>query len=187
MNKATGAFIFLAGVAAGSIGTWFIVKKKYEEIADAEIASVKEAYGRRTAIVLDEASTEGNDKDKPDLMTFYKDKIKDEGYVNYSEKPSDKSESKEDKEMKKPHVISYEEFEESDFEAIALTYYADNVLVDDDDEVINNADEVIGDIDISHEFGDEDCIYVVNDELKTIYEICRDHRKYSDIPRPKSI
>lgn len=182
MNKATGAFIFLAGVAAGAVGTWFIIKKKYEETA-----SVKEAYGRRTAVVLDETSSESNDKDKPDLMTFYKDKIKDEGYTNYSEKPSDKSESEEDKKMKKPHVISYKEFEESDFESIPLTYYADNVLVDDDDGVIDNTEEIIGDVDILHEFGDEDCFYVINDELKTVYEICRDHRKYSDIPRPKSI
>lgn len=184
MNKASGALIFLAGVAAGSIGTWFIIKKKYEEIADAEIASIKEAYGRRTSVILDETTTEGNDKDKTDLMTFYKDKIKDEGYVNYSEKPSN---NKEDKEMKKPRVITYEEFNESDFDAISLTYYADDVLVDDDDEVINNTDEIIGDIDISHEFGDEDCVYVVNNELKTVYEICRDYRKYSEIPRPNSI
>ncbi len=186
MNKATGAFIFLAGVAAGAVGTWFIIKKKYEELADAEIASVKEAYGRRTAVVLDETSSESNDKDKPDLMTFYKDKIKDEGYTNYSEKPSDKSESEEDKKMKKPHVISYKEFEESDFESIPLTYYADNVLADDDDEVINNVDEIIGNINVPHEFGDDDCIYVANDKLKTVYEICRDRRKYSEIPRPKS-
>lgn len=180
----------------GSVGTWFIVKKKYEELAESEIASVKEAYGRRTAIVLDETPTvtarkiladESNDKDQPDLMTFYKDKIKDEGYSNYSKRPSDKSEKKGDEEMKKPRIISYEEFESSDFEEIALTYYADNVLTDDDDEVIDNTNEIIGDIDILHEFADKNCVYVENDKLETIYEICRDNRKYSEIPRPRRI
>ena len=45
MNKTlTNLAIFVAGAAVGSIATWAIVKKKYEQIANEEIKSVKEVF-----------------------------------------------------------------------------------------------------------------------------------------------
>lgn len=45
-NKLLGTIIFAAGAAIGSIATWVVVKKKYEQIAQGEINSVKEEYDR---------------------------------------------------------------------------------------------------------------------------------------------
>lgn len=45
MNKTLfGVIAFAAGAAIGSVVTWKVVKTKYEQIADEEIASVKEEY-----------------------------------------------------------------------------------------------------------------------------------------------
>lgn len=44
-------FIFVAGAAVGSAATWKIVKTKYEQIAQEEIDSVKEEYGRLTKLM----------------------------------------------------------------------------------------------------------------------------------------
>lgn len=38
---------FVAGGALGSLATWMFVKKKYEQIAQEEIDSVKEVYSKR--------------------------------------------------------------------------------------------------------------------------------------------
>ena len=47
MNKNVfGMIMFAAGAAIGSVVTWRIVKTKYERIADEEIESVRDEYGR---------------------------------------------------------------------------------------------------------------------------------------------
>ena len=40
------AFIFTTGAAIGSVVTWKVIKEKYKKIADEEIESVREEYGR---------------------------------------------------------------------------------------------------------------------------------------------
>ena len=45
MNKKTTILLaFILGAASGSAVTWYSVKKKYEEIAQREIDSVKEVF-----------------------------------------------------------------------------------------------------------------------------------------------
>lgn len=47
MSKTTGFVMFVLGAAVGSVATWQYVKKKYEQIAQEEIDSVKEIFSRR--------------------------------------------------------------------------------------------------------------------------------------------
>ena len=49
MNKTilSNVGMFVAGVAIGSLATWKLVKTKYEQIAQEEIDSVKEAFSKR--------------------------------------------------------------------------------------------------------------------------------------------
>lgn len=90
-----------------------------------------------------------------------------------------------DKEESDPiRVISGDEYGENmAYDRICLSYYRDHVLADDDDEIIRNADSVIGteamaDID---ELEDGITVYVVNDTLKSYYEIFIDNRTYSEV------
>ena len=87
----------------------------------------------------------------------------------------------------KPYVISPEEFGEfEDYERISLSYYADQVLADEDDEKVDDADNVVGLESLTH-FGEfeDDSVFVRNDRLKCDYEILLDQRTYSDVMKQR--
>ena len=57
MNKTVNFMIFVVGAAVGSIVTWRYIDKKYEQIAQEEIDSVKEVFAKREQ----QDSVENND------------------------------------------------------------------------------------------------------------------------------
>lgn len=189
MNKATGFVMFVLGAAVGSIVTWQYTRKKYEQIAQEEIDSVKEIFSRRelatdVEITAPEPQTAkvGKPEEKPDI-TEYAARLEREGYTNYSNvSAGEKKEEQEAMEMK-PYVISPEEFGEfEDYERISLSYYADQILADEDDEKVEDVDNVVGLESLTH-FGEfeDDSVFVRNDRLKCDYEILLDQRTYSDV------
>ena len=112
--------------------------------------------------------------------------VEKEGYTNYSALggSAEKLETndKEGEPVDEPYVISPNDFGELDgYETISLTYYANGVLTDDQDNIIDNVDEVIGMEALSH-FGEyeDDSVFVRNDERKCDYEILLDYRSYED-------
>lgn len=162
---------FIGGAIIGSLATWSFVKKKYEKIAQDEIDSVKKVFSKR-----DSESSEAEENDDK-----YASILHEEGYVNYSD-ISDKN-GEEVEEVEKPYVISPEEFGEiEEYEKISLTYYSDGVLADENDEVVDDVDGVIGEESLTH-FGEyeDDSVFVRNDSLRSDYEILMDHRKFSDV------
>lgn len=180
--KCTVAFII--GAAAGSVVTWKLLKTKYEQLTQEEIDSVKEVFSRRE----DKDITVSIEKDERDI--FEKDKgtvgqiIRE--YNKYSSN-NDKEQVEERKIMDKPYVISPSEFGEiTEYETISLTYYADQVLTDEDDELVENVGNLVGFDSLTH-FGEyeDDSVFVRNDALKCDYEILYDHRKYKDVIRKR--
>lgn len=81
-----------------------------------------------------------------------------------------------------PYVISPEEFGEYGYETVSLTYYADGVLTDDNDEPIDDINEIIGIESLNH-FGEyeDDIVYVRNDARKSDYEVLKDLNNYAYI------
>lgn len=161
----TKIFIFAAGAIIGSLATMKYAEKKYSAIAEEEITSVREVYSKKSKV----ENTEKNDREAMAEI------IQNQGYANYSKK------EEESKSVKKPYVITPEEFGE-DYETESLVYYADGVLADYYDDPIDDIDECVGEDALSH-FGEyeDDCVYVRNDEKKIDYEILRDDRKFSDV------
>lgn len=189
MSKTTGFVMFVLGAAVGSVATWQYAKKKYEQIAQEEIDSVKEIFSRRESatdveIVTPEPQTAkvGKSEEKPDISE-YAARLEREGYTNYSNASAgEKKEEQEVMEMK-PYVISPDEFGEfEDYERISLSYYADHILADEDDEKVEDVDNVVGLESLAH-FGEyeDDSVFVRNDRLKCDYEILLDQRTYSDV------
>lgn len=81
----------------------------------------------------------------------------------------------------KPYVISPEEFGEmDDYERIVLMYHTDGVLTDEDREIIDDPDEIVGK-DYADHFGKYDSVYVRNDKRKSDYEILKVLDSYDDI------
>lgn len=184
MNKSIfGVIGFVLGAAAGSLVTWKLIEKKYMDMADDEIRSVKEMY--RSKIVNSEVLDETNE----DMFVAQKGPeftvsmaLTDEGkqlidklnnltttYVSDDEKPdyTAYSQAKEkhnvfddamptEPEVKhdEPYIIDPTEFGEfSEYEQIELTYYKDGVICENDTDMIDPYD-IFGDLDVGDHFGE---------------------------------
>ena len=192
-NKIINVFMFAAGSAIGSAVTWKLVKTKYEQIANEEIASVKEVFLNKEkeslqrteklneslkALVVDDIKC-----DEQLEMDFdeYEEGLSSYGYTNYSN--SNSKEKGVDNMINKPYIISPDEFDElDDYDVVSLTYYSDGVIADDMDNIIEDVDSLIGYDAVNH-FGEyeDDSVFVRNDNTKTDYEILLDLRAYSKV------
>lgn len=167
-NILNNVILFTAGAAVGSVVTWAILKARHEE----EIDSIIESFSNRK-----ESSSEA-EKDEDTSEEEYRDIIENEEYANYS----DIQEKEDDADMEKPYVISPEEFGDTDYDIVSLTYYADGVLTYESDEIVEDVDYLVGVESLDH-FGEyeDDSVFVRNDALETDFEILKDYREYSEI------
>jgi hypothetical protein len=199
-------FTFVAGLVIGSAVTYVVVKDKFEKIAQEEIDSVKEVFGRRVEKEADKKVEKIAEKEVEKIRKEYNEYNNlTKNYTNYSKTEAKEDEVDEENEevcendeegvelfeverasdSDRPYVIDPWDFGGEDgYDMITLNYYADDVLTDDNDNVID--DEEIDDIvgrDFAEHFGEyeKDCVCVRNDRLKTDYEICRDLVKYSTL------
>ena len=178
-NSIVNFFMFALGAAVGSFATWKLLNKKYEDSLNEESKSLKEMYSRHYS------KRDGNydrKDDKPEPSVY---EIKE--YLNNIKQYNKDEEKKEVLTVvttKEPYIIEPGEFgEEDDYTAYSLTYYADGVITDEWDNVIENPDAMIGSDALNH-FGEyeADSVFVRNDDMKSDFEILMDIRNYADIP-----
>lgn len=176
---------FALGVTAGSLITWKLVDEKYKRLAAEEIDAVREYYknkDKEKKEALVEKYIETNKVDN--TVTEYSKAVSDLGYsvnkhTNYIE-PEKESED----EMVEPYIISPDEFGETQyFENKNWTYYADFVLVDEDDDIVVDYENIIGDA-LEH-FGEfeDDAVHVRNENLMCDIEILKDEKTFAEINR----
>ena len=186
MNKVTGIAMFAIGAAIGSLVTWKLVKTKYERIAQEEINSVKETFAKRKPVINTPKSVDIDKQVSNSPVDFEKYRGLAKSY-NYADEEDEENEEEGEPDMSDgPQIISPDEFAQNDsYDIVSLNYYADGVLTDDWDNIIEDPEETVGP-DIESHFGEyeEDTVYVVNDEHGAYYEICRDLRNYSDVVGP---
>lgn len=186
-NRSLFSLGFIIGAASGATVAWYLLKDKYETLAQEEIDSVKEVFARREQEMKDETvkrnvaeGIKDSDRTKPDLKE-YAEQLKKNGYTRYSDLSAD-DEGVSDKQTK-PYVIPPEQFgDDENYDQISLTYYADGVLADENDEVIDDVEETVGIESLNH-FGEyeDDSVFVRNDTRKCDYEILLDQRTYSEV------
>jgi hypothetical protein len=166
----------------GSFLTWKVLDEKYRLFAQEEIDSVKEAFGYKSRNKTSEPDETVNPKiEKKKDISEYAKLINGNGYTEYS-KGYIKTKLEE-----KPCVISPEEFgENEEYDSISLVYYADKVLADNDDRIIEDVEETVG-FDSLSTFGnyEDDSVFIRNDARKCYYEILADSRKYSEVAEKK--
>lgn len=190
--------IFLSGAAIGSVITWKIIEKRYKDLADEEIESVKETFktrNERPTVVDDE-----EDKQSDTTLLYANgsiDKVNDE-VINYSKIASEyipnTEEEAEDlknttvevevgKEEKAIEVIPPEEFGDMGYPTKSWTYYSDFILADENDEIVTDPESIIGDA-LDH-FGEyeDDSVYVRNDNTECEYEILKHEKAYTQAIR----
>lgn len=184
MKTVKGIFIFVIGVVSGTFVGAQIAKKKYEEIANEEIEEIR-AYYKERATELPEQTVEMTmDEEVPKVEEIeiieerkqYDNIIKRGNYMAVDEEEQNNV-------CDEAYPIDPSEFGNDGKNATeTLTYFADGVLVNEVDEVIEDPDLVVGrhHIDIFNEFPDATCVYVRNDLDGTDYEILKDDWCWSD-------
>ena len=195
--------IFIGGVAAGSFVTWRLLKEKYIRQTQEEINEVREHYRKKKeseeVTVDSNGVTETNEK--PDLIA-YAAKLTKKGYIDYTDPKSivkatgdtidavvqkTNEESLDpvilnDPSYQPPYIISPEDFAiDNEYTIVNLNYYIDGVLTDEDDNIVENVDDVVGLENLNHmgEYED-DALHIRNENYKCEYEILLSRRLYHD-------
>ena len=197
------AIIFISGVAVGSFVTWRLLKEKYIRQTQEEINEVREHYRKKKeseeVTVDSNGSTETNEK--PDLIA-YAAKLTKNGYIDYTDPKSivkatgdtidavvqqTNEESLDpvilnDPSYQPPYIISPEDFAiDDEYTIVNLNYYIDGVLTDEDENIVENVDDVVGLENLNHmgEYED-DALHIRNENYKCEYEILLSRRLYHD-------
>lgn len=187
-NTFKNVMIFIAGAAIGAVVAVQVVKDKYVQLAEEEIESVKEMYKnkyeKKEEVTVAEPAVEHSVQEE-EKTNEYEQVIEDSGYVNYTKFMSEENKKEElvDDPYDTPFIIDYEEYgENANYDTMTLTYFADGVLVDDCDDIIDDLD-IVGEenLKIFEEFDGATAIYVRNNIMMTDYEILKDDWNYSDI------
>lgn len=182
-NMIKNVLIFGAGAIIGSICSIQIVKERLKEDAESEIAEMRAYYRDKMKENKEEETITKEEEFEPIEEVIEKEEkqmekiIQDKGYVNQKEEEVSNT-------YDIPYVINEEEYgSEEDYDTEVLTYFADKVLVDEVDEIIEDMDTVVGlgNLSIFEEFEGAKTIYVRNEIYKTDFMICKDDWNYSDL------
>ncbi len=200
MNK---IITFMLGVAAGSVGTYFAVRQTIQAKADEEIESVVTTFHDRFEKLSNILSKEQKeelgifspseemkkdiDEKANKVKEGYKKQMEDLGYsvgVDLSEDQDQSAESTvvvdTGKVSTAPYIITEEEFGESSNEEITLFLYQDNVLADEQDEIIDDPESILGNCLDDFEDYDE-VMYVRNENTETDYVIMKSEKLFKDL------
>ena len=159
-----GLFIFAAGLAVGAMAGACLIKNKVLADAKQEVEEVREYYREKLNEVKEEEPQV--EVEVPQDVDVVKEIVKENGYTNYNKPQTVNIPQYDD-----PYVIDPSEFgEEPGYDTMTLTYFADGVLVDDVDDIIEEADVVVGleNLKVFEEFG-ATAVYVRNDIYRTDY------------------
>lgn len=194
MSKLVYVATFVAGTVIGGLATWLFLDKKYKDISKKEIDSVKEKFSRGWDLKKvdekpkeepEEEPKESEDPPVMDIKTYAQKILKDSGYVDYSTKIKAAEEPKSSEEpvvYDEPYIISFDEYGELyDYETINLIFYQDGVLADEEDEIVEDIKDTVGDALDHFAEHDDEALFVRNDKRKCDYEISRDYRRYSAV------
>ena len=179
-TKLVNVIIFSVGVAVGSVITWRVMKNKYDQF---EYEEIEEDDDIEEEPKHDDKPTSINYNAVLNDLKYTDDKGVTHGPYSHINEYLDEDDNREESDNMSygPYVIPPEEFDENGYETESLTLYADGVLTDSYNEVIDDIDDLIG-LDSLDHFGEyeEDSVFVRNDDLQRDYEILKDHRNYSD-------
>lgn len=187
--------LFGAGLSLGVLGTKTYFERKYKQIADDEIASMKSYYDRRAVriekekgdkkeeIVVDgeiEKQTVGGGL----FLNMTPEHMK-EMQINYNTLSNDIVAGEHPiEEDYKPYLIDIDTFDETGdgYSKHELTYYMDDsTLVNVEEDIISAADTIgIDNLEVFEEMDSEVC-YVRNEALRADYELTKVFSSYSVI------
>lgn len=168
--------IFLGGFGIGCVAGWKLVEKRYRDLADEEIESVVETFSNRESLKKEPE----NDVNPTDISGL-EEEVKKYNYSAINEDTEKVSPKKEKKSRStKIEVIKMEDFgTKDDFDTKTLIFWNDGILTTDQNEVISQPVEVIGNALSYFDNNDElDCVYIRNKNNKIDYEILKSEKDF---------
>lgn len=194
--KLSHVIAFVAGAAVGYFAANYLLKDKYEKRFQQEVSSTIEAFksNKNDEYKKDDEVTYNNKKFKAVsdevVVADIKEYAKNIGKHDYSEVKDDKSseENKDDDiDHTKPYVITEEEVDAyMNYSITQWNYYADGVLTDENNEVVEDVSTTIGKEAFEHlKKTSESAIYVRNDLLELDYEILKNEMTYAELLEEK--
>lgn len=194
---------FAGGVAIGAAISYLYCKRVYDAQIKEDRDSIKESfenlYKNHGEYIHHEEDTqeEPTQDETPaqvaakfarhkDSISKYLNKTQELGYSGTSE-VSDEDLQKAKEQFKPPYIISEEDFGEDDRQCIGVFYYSDGILAEDNDDVIEDIANTVGQSALDYlNNSDEFNVYVRNERLGVDYEVMYDVRKYADIAAIKN-
>ena len=183
------ALIFIGGAVTGSLVSWYFTKKKYETLAENEIAKMREGYRKKNKELADRARVKPNISEVVnDRITIHQEDVDlDEKEENLIAKYAEESEPTGEENIS-PNDDIIEFIDDSEFasmngyEKVNLVLYEDDVLANEMSDDIVLVEDTVGQqaIDDFKHYNPE-AFYVRNNQLMTEYEITRDHRTYEEV------
>lgn len=198
--------IFSSGVILGVMASAKVLKDKYEQIAQEEIDSMREYRSAKRAKLFDPVSRRRTTEPVSEMTDEeyaenHKKIIYNNSYVGSGPEPYPNGEFPDDDIVEveegkmvidntgnypPPYIITIDQFnnEMEHYDKATIHYYSlDDILTDENEDVIENYNNIIGDEALSC-FGmdseDPDIVYVRNERFGTDYEIIRVEKKYYD-------
>jgi hypothetical protein len=185
MNK---GLYFILGVVAGASGMYLYLTRKNKEEEKNE--QIEEPVVDGTA---EEVTEEPVNNDDEDTWVYHKIPVTESGnkiipdhiiktYKEYRGEVNMEPVRKGD--VEGAYYITEDEFgTEFDYDNNSFTCYADGIVTDETDEIIEPGEYLPEDF--MDRFEDEDVLYLRDDGKKCDYEVVKDLRLYSEVPRPK--
>lgn len=202
MSRIGNLVIFTLGAAIGSVITFKLVDKGYQQIANDQINQMKRYYKEKYESSEDEEEFIDDDieseetealkakSSKPEpknsISDFAKIVMEKNGYVDYSgHNENDIVEKGESTIREDIEIITPDEFEDSTYDDQYLTLYADGVIDNDfTGDILTESDiiEYLGGRENVDQMGkyEVDLIHIRNHRLEIDYEISRNLDKYRD-------
>ena len=185
---------FSAGLAVGIGGTYFYLKRKYEEKLSEQIQEVRSHYQKKK-----EQPKSKEEKDEEFANRFEEAEERGKDRIAYEsiakryqgsdeQRPVDPAEQEsppEDDDEEEIFTATEEEMEAyGSFEDLDLTYYAeDDILCDDQEQVIEDPEAIVGDAltKFGVKSGYPDTVYVINKRVRAIFEVLMVEGSYQEI------
>ena len=186
MNKALYFATFAIGAVIGSVAAWQFSKKKYEQLIQEEIDSVKQAFKQSNSMLAEEEKmteekmTEENTNDHIVKSSIASSSSDNEVKIAYLNKVREYH--PEETKIDAIYLISPDEFgEDENYKIVGLSLFSDGVLADDHGDIMD-VNSTVGKDALNH-FGDyeDNAVFVRNDDIKTDFEVLLEARKYSEV------
>lgn len=204
----TGIISLIVGAASGYFVGSKLTAKKYKDLADKEVESVKKSLSEYYEEKINgkskpkHVSAEKRD-DKPkkknslmdrDSIDYEQLKEEKKTYIEYVKPYSNDTNVKEGKpevlaeQIGLPYVITDVEYSEGEYSTQTLHWYKDGVLCDDDFNIVKDITRTVGN-EALNSFGvyEGDAVYVRNDQYKIDYEILLEDDEYSRVAPRESV